>query len=465
MLNEDVLYSTLRELGEALRARKFSAVDLAESYLARLERLGPRLNAVVTVTRDLALDQARLADQEIAAGKWRGPLHGIPYGAKDLLSTKGIKTTWGCRAYADQVPNEDATVVRLLREAGAVLIAKVAMVELAGGAGYSFANASLTGPGLNPWNPGFWAGGSSSGSGAGVSAALMAFSIGSETWGSIIGPASLCGISGFRPTYGLVSRHGAMAVAWTLDKLGPFARSAEDCALVLEAIAGKDPADPTSVNSQFRRGQEKPSLRGLRIGHVVEDFPKYGEFEVERAYEKTLHVLEDGGATVRVADLPPFPYSDVATTVVNAEASAAFEELVQTGRTDQIIDSQGKVSFYAARLISAADYLKCMRIRAEIQAAYRKLFERFDVLVAPGQLIVAPPIEGDLNQSFRGGGDIEAAGNLAGLPALTVPCGFGKHQLPVGLQIVGKAFDDAAVLAVGEAFQSLTDWHRQRPPV
>ena len=392
-------------------------------------------------------------------------MHGIPYGAKDLLSTKGIKTTWGCRAYADQVPNEDATVVRLLREAGAVLIAKVAMVELAGGAGYSFANASLTGPGLNPWNPGYWAGGSSSGSGAGVSAALMAFSIGSETWSSIIGPASLCGITGFRPTYGLVSRHGAMAVAWTLDKLGPFARSAEDCALVLEAIAGKDPADPTSVDFRFQRNPGKPSLKGLRIGFVVEDFPKFGETEVERAYEKSLHVLEDGGASVRQAELPSFPYADVAMTVVNAEASAAFEELVQAGHTDQIIDAQGKVSFYAARLISAADYLKCMRIRTQIQAAYRQLFESFDVLVAPGQLIVAPPTAGDLNESFRGGGDIEAAGNLAGLPAITVPCGFGKHHLPVGLQIVGKALDDATVLAVGEAYQSLTDWHRQRPPV
>ncbi|PYV07878.1 MAG: amidase, partial [Acidobacteria bacterium] len=224
MLSEDILYSSVVELGRGLLSKKFTPVDLAEAYLDRLSRLGPKLNAVVTMTADLALEQARQATKEIARGRARGRLHGVPYGAKDLLATKGIKTTWGSRAYATQVPAEDATVIRRLRLAGAVLVAKLAMVELAGGAGYRNPSASLTGPGLNPWNTGRWAGGSSSGSGAAVAAGLVGFSIGSETWGSIVTPAGFCGISGLRPTYGRVSRHGAMALSWTMDKLGPMAR-------------------------------------------------------------------------------------------------------------------------------------------------------------------------------------------------------------------------------------------------
>jgi aspartyl-tRNA(Asn)/glutamyl-tRNA(Gln) amidotransferase subunit A len=263
MLSDDILYASVAELGRGLRAKKFTAVELTEAYLDRLGRLGPKFNAVVTVTADLAREQARQAAKEMAAGRFRGPLHGIPYGAKDLLATQGIRTTWGCRAYANQVPAEDATVIRRLREAGAVLVAKLAMVELAGGAGYRYASASLSGPGLNPWKTSYWAGGSSSGSGAAVAAGLVGFALGSETWGSIVTPAGFCGVSGLRPTYGRVSRHGAMALSWTMDKLGPMARSAEDCALVLEAISGADAADPTSAGKPFRMpaGPRAPSLK------------------------------------------------------------------------------------------------------------------------------------------------------------------------------------------------------------
>ncbi len=467
MLGDDILYSTVSELANGLRAKKFTAVELTEAYLDRLSRLGPKFNALVTVTSDLALEQSRQAAKEMAAGHFRGPLHGIPYGAKDLLATQGIKTTWGSRAYAEQIPSKDATVIRRLREAGAVLVAKLAMVELAGGAGYRYASASLTGAGLNPWNTGRWAGGSSSGSGAAVAAGLVGFALGSETWGSIVTPAGFCGVSGLRPTYGRVSRHGAMALSWTMDKIGPMARSAEDCALVLAAISGKDPADLTTAGPAFvaRVGGPTPSLRRKKIGFIREDFPKYGQPEVERAYNQALEVLRSGGATLEEARLPDFPYDAVAGMIVNAEAAAAFEDLIRTGRTEEIIDPEGKVGLFTGRLISAADYLKCLRIRTMIQAEMARLFERFEVLVAPSLLLVAPPTDANLDEVFKGGAEIEAAGNLAGLPALSVPCGFGKERLPAGLQIVGKAFDEATVLTVGRAFQAMTSWHRERPPI
>src|SRR5262245_40250993 len=235
-ITEDTLYASVADLGKLLRDRKLSSEALTKAYLERLEKLGPKLGAVVTITRDLALDQAKQADKEIKEGKYRGPLHGVPCGGKDRLATKGIPTTWGAEPYKDQVFDHDATVVRKLRDAGAVLVAKLAMVELAGAFGYGTADASFTGPGRTPWNLDYWSGGSSAGSGAAVAAGLVAFAIGSETSGSIITPAAFCGVSGLRPTYGRVSRYGAMALCWSMDKLGPMCRTAEDCGLVLATI-------------------------------------------------------------------------------------------------------------------------------------------------------------------------------------------------------------------------------------
>ena len=248
----DLTWLTIPELGRRLRDRKVSAVELAEHFLGRLERLGPTYNAVVTVLRQPALAEARQRDAELAKGRDRGPLHGIPYGAKDLLAAAGAPTTWGAQPYRGQMFRSDATVVKKLRQAGAVLCAKLAMVELAGGMGYNQAFASFTGPGRSPWDQSRWSGGSSSGSGSAVGAGLVPFAIGSETWGSIQFPAAFCGVTGLRPTYGRVSRHGAMALSWTMDKLGPLARTAEDCGLVLAAIAGRVPADPTTSERPFR---------------------------------------------------------------------------------------------------------------------------------------------------------------------------------------------------------------------
>ncbi|MEE9292281.1 MAG: amidase, partial [Acidobacteriota bacterium] len=241
MISDDVLYKSVGELSRLVGARKISPVDLTRSYLSRIDALDPELHAFVTRTPELALEQARQAEKEIMGGRRRGPLHGIPYGTKDLLATKGIPTTWGARPFAGRIIDEDAEVVRRLREAGAILLGKVAMIELAGGLGYSKGDASLTGAARNPWDYGRWTCGSSSGSGAAVASGLLPFAIGSETWGSIVCPASFCGISGLRPTFGRVSRRGAMVISWTFDKLGPMARSAADCATVLRAIEGHDP--------------------------------------------------------------------------------------------------------------------------------------------------------------------------------------------------------------------------------
>src|SRR5262245_56440122 len=270
-ITEDVLYLSVRELAGLIRRKELSPVELAEAYLDRLDKLGPRLGAVVTVTRELALEQARAAEKEINAGKYRGPLHGVPCGVKDLLATRGIPTTWGAEPYRDQVFDHDATVVTRLRDAGAVLVAKLAMVELAGGFGYNNADASFTGPGRTPWHLDYWSGGSSSGPGAAVAAALVPFAIGSETSGSIITPAAFSGVSGLRPTYGRVSRHGAMALSWTLDKLGPMGRSADDCGLVLAAIAGADPLDPSAADRPFKYDEAAPPPKDgkkLKVGVV-----------------------------------------------------------------------------------------------------------------------------------------------------------------------------------------------------
>src|SRR5918912_1425254 len=274
MLSDDILFSSITDLSKQIRAKRLSPVELTEGYLDRLEKFGPRLGAVASLMRDSALAEARAAEAEIRRGHYRGPLHGIPYGAKDLLATKNAKTTWGATPYKDQQFDYDATIVQRLRDAGAILVAKLAMIELAGGMGYNEAHAAWTGACKTPWNTDFWSGGSSSGPGSATAAALVQFSIGSETSGSIITPAAFCGLSGLRPTYGAVSRHGAMALCWTLDKLGPMCRSARDCALVFEAIAGHDPLDPTSRDNPSGRKKIDLNRNRPRVAVMKDSYEK-----------------------------------------------------------------------------------------------------------------------------------------------------------------------------------------------
>jgi aspartyl-tRNA(Asn)/glutamyl-tRNA(Gln) amidotransferase subunit A len=504
MLSDDVLYMSVRDLGSQIKARKIRPVQLTESYLARLEKFGPRLGAVATLTPKHALQLARQAEKEIDSGFYRGPLHGIPFGAKDLLATKGIKTTWGAPPFRDQVFDYDATVIRKLTEAGAILVAKLAMIELAGGGGYSNASASLQGPSRCPFNTDYWAGGSSSGPGAAVPSALVAFAIGSETIGSIITPAAFSGVSGLRPTYGRVSRHGAMALSWTMDKLGPMCRSASDCGLVLGAIAGFDPLDETSVRTPYisrparRAAPGRAPLDGKRIGVIRPDFKADGDPEVEMAFNVALETLRGLGAKLEETELPDYPYSTIAVTLYSSEAASIFRPFIQSERLQQLIDESQKIGLVAALSIPATDYLDSFRLRSLIQTDLTKVFERFDVLVAPSRLRPAPRVDADFNAPVKKDVDksadkatdkaaekptgktaqkpaaspphsedrhsIIAASNIAGLPAISVPCGFTKENLPIGIQFVGNALTDDTCLGFARDFQKVTDFHQRRPP-
>jgi len=471
MSDTDLLFSPVTELSVMLRKKQILSVDLTTLYLDRLETLGPKLNALAHLTRPLALVQAAQADREIKSGKIRSPLHGIPFGVKDLLATANDPTEWGSPAHAGQVFDYDAAVIERLRDAGAVLLGKLSMVELAGGGGYRFASASSTGPGKTPWNPDHWAGGSSSGPGAATAAGLVGFSIGSETEGSIVCPSSFCGVSGLRPTFGRVSRFGAMALSYSMDKLGPIARSAEDCGIILEAIAGSDSRDRTTSDaSRFRRGKLR-GIKGMRIGILRPDYRKddkhhKAQAETETAFEGALGVLTGLGAELSDVTLPDIPMDEAAGTIITVEGSAAFETVIRDqARLAKLVDDEQQGGLLAGLVIPGVDYLRSLRIRAAAQQAMATFFTRYDALVAPGMLQVAPLMTESLDDYFVGSDKgLSGMGNLVGLPALCVPMGFGPDHLPLGLQFVGAAYDETTLLSLGIAYQKLTDWHTQRPP-
>jgi aspartyl-tRNA(Asn)/glutamyl-tRNA(Gln) amidotransferase subunit A len=466
MISDDTLFSSITELAAQIRARRISPVELTESYLARLEKFGHRLGAVVTVMRDSALQEARAAESEIRRGRYRGLLHGIPYGAKDLLATRNTRTTWGATPYKDQQFDEDATVIRKLREAGAIPIAKLAMIELAGGMGYNEAHASLTGACKTPWNEDYWSGGSSSGPGSATSAGLVAFAIGSETSGSIITPSAFCGLSGLRPTYGAVSRHGAMALSWTLDKLGPMCRSAKDCGIVFQAIAGHDPLDPTSVDATSRSSSIEPrgKLTTLRIA-VMKDSYEKAQPEVKDNFLRSVNVLKKFATIEMDVKLPDFPYGAAVGTIVNAEGASAFRELIESGGTQQLASPNGRTGGYSASLVTAVDYLHAMRLRAPMRRAWKEMFTKFDVLIAPSRATVSYPINKNFDQAYPNIGASSPIGacNLVGVPAISVPNGFGQNNLPTGIQFIGPAWSEQTLIDIADKYQQATDWHKQHP--
>lgn len=470
--SDDIFFATITELNEKLKAREFSAVELTRAFCDRLERLGPRYNALALLLRKEAVRKAKEVDGEIKRGRFRGPLQGVPFGAKDLLSVRARPTTWGARPYAAQMFDFDANVLRKLEKAGAVLTGKLAMVELAGGGGYRYASASLTGPGLNPWDRRRWSGGSSSGSGSAVAAGLVPFAIGSETWGSILTPSAYCGVTGLRPTYGFVSRYGAMALSWTMDKIGPMCRSAEDCGHVLRVISGGDSKDPGSAGKSFYYApQFARKLSDLRVGFAPVDFEEWAEPSARPAFQEALEAVRSLGVKMIETRLPDFPYSLVAGTIISTEGSAVFEPLIESGKVDQLADQKQIAGLRAGLEVAAKDYLKAMRIRSLIRDETRKLFTQVDILVSPSRFGPASPIGERLDKSIkpkpepkdRGLRDLGAAGNLAGLPAMSLPCGFADN-LPVALQFVGRPFTENNLIALGVEFQNRTDWHRRRPP-
>jgi len=479
-LGADVVFASVRELGSLLRKREISSLELTRAYLDRLETIGPKLGAVATLTRELALAQARKADEDLANGRDRGPLLGIPYGAKDLLATRGIPTTWGAEPLRAQVFDYDATAIARLREAGAVLVAKLAMVELAGGMGYNNPDASWTGPGRTPWNTDYWSGGSSSGSGAATAAGLVAFSLGSETSGSILTPATFCGLSGLRPTYGRVSRHGAMALCWTLDKLGPMCRSADDCGLVLSAIAGRDPRDPTTVEEPFTyRGAATPSGK-YRLG-VLRHATAGAQPEVKDSFEKSLQVLGQFCALEDDVEFPDLPWGPAVGIIVDAEGASAFRDFIESGGTRKLRAAADRIGAYSAMMTLAVDYLQAMRARVPMRHALDALLSRYDAVVAPTRIRVTYPIGHDFDKPpGRAPAPTPTpapgaprppsapatipAGNLAGLPAICIPNGIGAEGIPTSLQLLGRAFSESTLLGIAHRYQQATDWHERRPP-
>lgn len=464
MIGEDVLYLTVAELGERIRSRKLSVVELTQAYLDRSKKYGPKLNAYATLTPELAMKEAQQADQEIKQGHYRGPLHGIPYAAKDLLAVKGYPTTWGAKPYLNQQFDYDATVIRKLRDAGAVLIGKAAMIELAGGMGYRFGTASATGGAKNPWNTNCWTCGSSSGSAAIVASGMAAFAIGTETWGSIVCPSAFCGVSGLRPTFGRVSRAGAMALAYSMDKIGPMCRSAQDCATVLTAISGHDGDDAGSLPDRQAKFTFNAPAKTLRMGRLTKAWDK-PDPDVAAAFDQAVALLGQSGATIGDAVLPDGPFEAAGGVIINVEGASAFSQLIESGGVSQLSDPLSRIGGYVAETVRADDYERAQRIRRTLQRKMDAIFADFDVLVAPSQPVAASTMDTNLETGLSFSDPLGGIGNLCGLPAQSVPCGFTKSGLPVGIQFIAQVLNDSTVVATAELFQSKTDWHRRRPPL
>lgn len=459
-MTDDVFFASISELNERLKKREFSTVELVREFGQKLEQSGPRLNALALPLTEFAVRRAKAVDDEWKRERLRGPLQGIPFGVIDTISFAGQPTTWGAKPFAAQIFGRTAAVLEKLDKTGSVLTGKLAATEL----GNRLTSASLFGRGLNPWDRTRWSGGSSSGPAAAVAAGLVAFALGSEGAGSILIPAAFCGVTGLRPTYGLVSRQGAMPFAWTMDTIGPLCRSAEDCGLVLQAIAGGDTDDQGSAGKGFYyTPQYARKLSDLTIAYAPADLEGL-DGAVRQAFETAIAVIRAMGAKMKEAALPSFPYTALADIITRSEGASVFEDFFYKGRGGELADAGQADALKAGADIYAKDYLRAMRIRTLVKSGFRELFGNVDILLAPAQYRIAPKAAEPVEMPGGGSGfrDLLAAGNLAGLPALTVPCGLAD-SMPLGLQLAGPAFSENSLLAVAAEFQRRTDWHRRRP--
>ncbi|MFP6596313.1 MAG: amidase, partial [Candidatus Hydrogenedentota bacterium] len=425
---------SLIDLAGLIKSKKITARELTEMYIARLKRHTPELHCVITLTEERALRQADEADKEIASGKYRGPLHGIPWGAKDLLAVKGYPTTWGATPYKDQTFDYDATVVQRLDEAGAILVAKLSLGALAQNDIW-FGERTR-----NPWDTERGSSGSSAGPASATSAGLVAFSIGSETNGSIMSPATTCGVTGLRPTFGRVSRHGAMALSWTMDKIGPICRTAEDCAIVLDAIHGQDDNDSTTLDAAFNWN---PSLdpTKLRVGYLKDAFR---EDTKNRHNQASLDVLRAQGIDLKPVSLPDFDFQSL-SFILTTESAAAFDELTRNNRDDELIKSNWPNAFRTARFVPAVEYIQANRARTLLIREMAETMTDIDLFVTPSR------------QNLM-------LGNLTGHPLICVPDGFTDPGLPTSIGFFGKLYGDSEIMAVAKHFQDNTDHHLQYPP-
>lgn len=456
----------LVRLGMALKSRQITSRALVDEALRRLEDVARPLNAVASLLPERAREEAARADKELQAGKWRGPLHGVPYGAKDLLAARGAPTTWGADLFAKRVFDQDAGVIENLSKAGAVLVAKLSMIQLAGGFGYYRADASLQGPQKNPYDPSKWAGGSSGGSGIAVATRCVPFAIGSETWGSILTPSAFCGVVGLRPTFGRVTRRGAMALSWSMDKIGPICTRAEDAAIVLDKLAGHDPLDPASSLEQppFKPGRP---LRGKpRVGAILPEVMRKQDADVFAAHQQVLDAL---AKIVRIEKLdvpaPEIPSDGIALLTVNVEEAQAFEDLVESGELATLRSTDAMAAAKSDRTISAGDYVKAQRLRAKLRIAYDALFAKYDAVVTPALgflAATAPPLDADLDALLSADDPLGSAGNLLGYPAIALP-GPLVRGLPTAMQLLGPAWSEEMLCAAASALEESTPWAAQKP--
>jgi Asp-tRNA(Asn)/Glu-tRNA(Gln) amidotransferase A subunit family amidase len=436
---EDAAFWSVRDLAELIRTKQVTSTELTRMYIDRLKRYGPKLECVVSLTEERALAAAKNADDEIKKGHYRGILHGIPYGAKDLLAVQGTKTTWGSAPYQGQTIAETATVIKRLDDAGAVLIAKLTLGELAWG------DVWFGGMTRNPWNLEEGSSGSSAGSASATSAGCVAFAIGTETWGSIVSPSTRCGVTGLRPTFGRVSRAGAMALSWSMDKIGPICRTVEDCGIVLDVIRGPDGIDPAVVDAPFTYSA-RTRLSDLKIGYVKalfeEDYPNKANDAA------TLEKLRSLGATLIPVELPKIPSAPLAA-ILTAESAAAFDELTRTNRDDEMkrqVRNAWPNTFRAARLIPAVEYIQANRARTILMREMAQL---------PVDVYVTPAFGGD-NLLYT---------NLTGNPCVVLPNGFNDKGSPTSITFMGRLFEEGKVMTVAKAYQDATDFHLKHPPM
>lgn len=439
---EELAFLPATHLSQFIKSGKVSSVELTRMYLSRLKKYGAKLQCIVTLTEELAIEQAKKADEEISRGRYRGALHGIPWGVKDLFSTKGYKTTWGAMPYKDQIIDEDATVVKRLEEAGAVLVAKLTSGALAMG------NVWFGGETKNPWNIEQGSSGSSAGPGAATAAGLVGFSIGTETMGSIISPSTRCGVTGLRTTFGRISRYGAMALSWSMDKIGPMCRSVEDCALVLNNIYGPDGKDRTAVDIPFN-WDSNLDIKNLRVGYVKSAFENERKDKEWKANdEATLEKLGSLGINLIPIELPDYPVS-MWNFISDVEAAAAFDELTRSNKDDLLVRQNRGAwpnTFRLARMIPAVEYIQANRLRTLIMKAMAEMMSDIDVYVVP----------------TRGNNNLLLT-NLTGHPAVVLPNGFAKKGTPTSISFIGKLYGEAEMLALAKVYQDSTDFHLKHP--
>jgi len=439
--NELAFYPVYK-LAVLIKNKKISSVELTQLYINRIKKYSDTLQCAITLLEDRALAQAKKADDEIAKGKYRGPLHGIPYGIKDLLAVEGTKTTWGAAPYQDQVINETATVVKKLEEAGAVLIVKLTMGALAMG------DIWYGGVTKNPWNLKEGSSGSSAGSASATVAGLVAFAIGTETLGSIVSPSTRCGASGLRPTFGRVSRHGAMALSWSMDKIGPICRSALDGAIVLNAIRGSDGKDSHVRNAAFNYSA-KTDLKKLKVGYLKAAFD--ADYPNKANDQKALDVIKSLGVELIPVELPASIPVGAVRLMLTAEAAAAFDELTRSDRDSLLVNQRRGAwpnTFRTARFIPAVEYINASRIRYELIQAYHEKTKDFDVILSP---------------SFAGTQLLTT--NLTGHPCVVVPNGFNAQGSPASISFLGKLFGEAAAVSLAHAYQQASEWEDMVPPL